>query len=232
MRVLYVDDSKVLRDTVSRGLRKAGFAVDLAEDGPTALDIALVGEYAVVVLDVMLPGKDGFEVLRELRESGNQSQIMMLTARVEIADRVRGLESGADDYLVKPFAWEEFLARIRTLVRRRYRQPKDLLELGNLRIDLRARRAWVGQNELVLRPREFGILEYLGLRGGQVVTRTEILEEVYDHSIDLKSNAIDAAVCNLRKLLADEGVNDAIKTIPRRGYLMEKRIRRDQDGNA
>ncbi|MCB1228946.1 MAG: response regulator transcription factor [Verrucomicrobiae bacterium] len=230
MKILYVEDSASLRDTVSRGLRKAGFTVDVATDGETGLDLALAGEYAVVVLDVMLPGLDGFEVLRELRKAGSKCQILMLTARVEIADRVRGLETGADDYLVKPFAWEEFLARVRTLVRRRFRQPSDLLEMGDLRIDLRAHRAWVDGSELDLRPREFGILQYLALRGGEIVTRTEILEEVYDHSVDLKSNAIDAAVCNVRRILSESGLNDAIKTIPRRGYLIEKKISRKQHG--
>jgi DNA-binding response OmpR family regulator len=222
MRVLYVEDSNSLRETIARGLRKAGFTVDVAADGPSGLDAALEGEYAVVVLDVMLPGMDGFEILKEIRKAGIDSQVLMLTARMTIEDRVHGLEIGADDYLVKPFAWEELLARVRALVRRRFDRHSSQVSLGDLSIDTQAGRAFVGDVELSLRPREFGILEYLALRAGEIVTRTEILEEIYDHSIDLKSNAIDAAVCNLRRKLADHGFDEVIRTIPRRGYLIEK----------
>ncbi|MCB1064229.1 MAG: response regulator transcription factor [Verrucomicrobiae bacterium] len=226
MRILYVEDSRSLRETVGRGLQKAGFTVDLVGDGLAGLDAALEGEYAVIVLDIMLPGKDGFEILREIRQAGVESPILMLSARVEIEDRVRGLDGGADDYLVKPFAWEEFLARVRNLARRRFDHHSDVINLGDLRIETRSGRAWVRDAELTLRPREFGILEYLALRAGEIVTRNEVLEEVYDHSIDLKSNAIDAAVCNVRRAFAEHGVEEAIRTVPRRGYLLEKEISR------
>ena len=130
MRILYVEDSRSLRDTVARGLRKAGFTVDVAEDGRAGLDAALEAEYAVIILDVMLPEMDGFEILSEIRRANIGSQILMLTARVAIEDRVRGLESGADDYLVKPFAWEELLARVRALIRRRFDRQSNAVTLG------------------------------------------------------------------------------------------------------
>jgi len=223
MRILYIEDSSSLRETISRGLKNEGFIVGLAEDGISGLDAALEAEYDVIIIDVMLPGMNGFEVLRELKKAEVDSQILMLTARASIEDRVHGLESGADDYLVKPFAWEELLARVRNLIRHRFSQPSNNLNIGSLRIDTQARRIWYGDKELLLRPREFSILEYLALRVGKIVSRTELTEHIYDHAMDLKSNAIDSAICNIRKKLSHEGAEDMISTIPRRGYLMEFR---------
>lgn len=221
MRILYVEDSSSLRETIARGLKKEGYIVNLAEDGITGLDAALEADYDVIILDVMLPGMDGFQVLRELRKTGTDSQILMLTARVAIEDRVNGLESGADDYLVKPFAWKELLARVRNLIRHRYGHQSNKLSIGDLTIDTQARRIWVRDKELHLRPREFSILEHLALRVGKVVSRTELIEHVYDHAIDLKSNAVDSAICNIRKKLTLAECTNMISTISRRGYLLE-----------
>lgn len=221
MRILYIEDSASLRETIARGLKNEGFMVSLAEDGISGLEAALEAEYDIIIIDVMLPGMDGFEVLDELKKSNIDSQILMLTARASIEDRVHGLESGADDYLVKPFAWKELLARVRNLIRHRYGQPSNSLNIGDLKIDTQARRIWYRDKELRLRPREFNILEYLALRVGKIVSRTELTEHVYDHAMDLKSNAIDSAICNIRKKLSLEGCDEMITTIPRRGYLME-----------
>lgn len=221
MRILYIEDSSSLRETIARGLKNEGFIVSLAADGITGLDAALEAEYDVIIIDVMLPGIDGFEVLEELKKADVDSQILMLTARASIEDRVHGLESGADDYLVKPFAWKELLARVRNLIRHRYGQQSSSLNIGGLRVDTQAKRIWYRDKELRLRPREFDILEYLALRVGKIVSRTELTEHIYDHALDLKSNAIDSAICNIRKKLALEGCDDVISTIPRRGYLLE-----------
>ncbi len=225
MRILYVEDSTSLRQTIARGLKTEGFIVDLAEDGIAALDLALVTEYDVIILDIMLPRMDGFEVLRRLREAEVNSQILMLSARVTIEDRVNGLELGADDYLVKPFAWKELLARVRNLIRHRYGHQSKCLNMGSLTIDPQSRRIWVSEKELHLRPREFSILEHLAFRVGKVVSRTELIEHIYDHTMDLKSNAVDSAVCNIRKKLALAGCEGMISTVPRRGYLLQATTR-------
>lgn len=224
MRILYVEDSGSLRESVSRGLKREGFSVDLAEDGEQGLDAALEVTYDVIILDVMLPTMDGFEVLRGLRKAGIDSQVLMLTARVAIEDRVHGLESGADDYLVKPFAWTELLARVRKLVRHRYGQQSQHLNIGDLLLDTQAGRIWIKGKELRLRPREFSILEYLALRVGKIVSRTELTEHVYDHALDLKSNAVDSAICNIRKKLAVAECEGMIDTVPRRGYMLRSPV--------
>ncbi len=224
MRLLYVEDSKTLRETVARGLRKAGFTVDVAADGSEGLDAAMASVYDVVILDVMMPEMDGFEVLQEMRKADIDSEVLMLTARIAIEDRVAGLESGANDYLVKPFAFDELLARVRALVRRRYNNQSSSIEIGPLTIDVGARMATFADREVALRPREFDILEYLALRKGETVSRIDIHDHIYDHAAELKSNAIDAAVCVLRKKLADAGVPELIATVPRRGYRLAEPV--------
>lgn len=228
MHVLYVEDSITLRDSITRGLRREGYAVTAIGDGEEGLDAALVNEYDVIVLDVMLPGKSGFEILRELRNAGIGAEVMMLTARAGIEDRVEGLDLGADDYLVKPFAFEEFVARIRALIRRRYEAKKSVLKLGPFRLDFAARRLFKGEEEMTIRPREFDLLTYLLLHEGRIVSRTELIDSLYDHAAEVRSNAVDSAVCNLRKILAEGGCGDYIRTVPRRGYLLEKTSEEDR----
>lgn len=219
MRVLVVEDSAVIALALTRGLRYAGFTVDVARDGEAGLDAASTVEYDVIVLDLMLPKVDGLEVLRQLREARCRSKILILSARVSISDRVAGLESGADDYLVKPFAFEELLARVRALVRDRYQLPANELRFANLVIDVGAQKASVEGQEIFLRPREFALLQYLAVREGDLVSRSDIFEHIYDHALDLRSNAIDSAVCNLRKILKSAGAEVTIRTLPKKGYL-------------
>jgi DNA-binding response OmpR family regulator len=181
----------------------------------------MVHEFDAIILDVMLPGLSGFEILRRLRKEGNETEVLLLTARSGIEDRVEGLDLGADDYLVKPFAFEELLARLRVLMRRRFGRIVDDLRLGNLRIDFAARRLFVVDKEVSLRPREFDIFEYLAQRSGKVVSRTQLVEHAYDHAKNLSSNAIDSAICTVRKHLAGAGADVTITTVPKRGYVLD-----------
>ncbi len=222
MRLLYVEDSTRLLKSVTRGLEKSGFAIDTASDGEAGLELALTEPYDVVILDVMLPKLDGLSVLQEIRKAKVDTSVLMLSAKVSTVDRIQGLNLGADDYLVKPFQLEELVARLHALNRRRYGLQGNRILLGNLALDMASQRAFIGNEEVALRPREFEILQYLMCRSGDVVSRTEILEHVYDHAVDLKSNAIDAAVCTTRKKLNDGGARANIRTIPRRGYLIEQ----------
>jgi len=221
MKILYVEDSPTLRKSVAKGLRRAGYTVTVSADGPEGLDIALVHDFDVIVLDVMLPGLSGFEILKRLRDSGDRTEVLLLTARISVEDRVTGLDLGADDYLVKPFAFEELLARIRVLVRRSFESKTNVLFFAGIRIDLSARRIFFQDREISLRPREFDILECLALKSGKIVSRTELIEHVYDHAVDLKSNTVDSAICNIRKCLSDAGAEHIITTVPRRGYLLD-----------
>ncbi len=222
MRILYVEDSASLRETVARGLRKSGYAVDVAADGDEGLDLALSGVYDLMILDVMLPKRSGIEVLREARASGIDAAVLLLTAKVMVADRVAGLESGADDYLIKPFAFEELMARVRTLLRRSFGSRSDVIVIGDLRIEIAAGRVLVKGVELPLRRREFALLEYLARRAGAVVSRFDIFDHVYDNAVDMRSNAIESAISILRKSLKDAGAADLIETVPRRGYIFAK----------
>lgn len=221
MKILYAEDSKTLRETVARGLRQSGYTVVTSADGNEALNALLEQEFDVVILDIMLPGPDGFAILEQLRREGNEAEILLLSARTGIEDRVKGLDLGADDYLVKPFAFEELEARIRLLMRRRFASKSNEVILGKLCIDISAQRIFWDGEELTVRPREFDILCYLALRSGKIVSRNELIEHVYDHAADLKSNAVDSAICNIRKKLAEAGVDGFISTIPRRGYMLE-----------
>ncbi len=222
MRLLIVEDAASLCETLVRGFRKAGFRVDHAHDGEEAMDSILSFDYDGVILDLMLPKMDGMTVLREMRAQEMETPVLILTAKATVPERVAGLEAGADDYLVKPFAFEELLARVRVMIRHRYGEISETLEIGNLRFDTAARRVQADAVEVVLRPREFNLLEYLMRREGQVVSRHEILDHVYDHAVDLRSNAIDSSVSKLRKSLREAAAEVEIRTVPRRGYLFER----------
>src|SRR3954451_13167927 len=180
MRVLLVEDSERLQRSLGTGLRKSGFAVDVAGDGTNGLWFARSNDYDVIVLDLMLPGMDGLTVLRELRAAGRDTHVLVLTARDAVEDRVIGLSAGADDYLVKPFAFEELVARIRALARRRHGAKNPVLTVGELKIDTAARTATTSGRAVELSPREYALLEYLALRHGSVVSRTEIESHIYD----------------------------------------------------
>jgi len=199
MRVLVVEDEVRTAGLLRRGLSEEGYSVDIAADGPDAVWRASEFSYDAVVLDVMLPGYDGIEVCRRLRSRGRWAPVLMLTARDDLAARVRGLDSGADDYLAKPFSFDELFARLRALIRRGALERPAQLHCGGLRLDPATRQAWRGEAELELSPKEFALLELFLRHPGQVLTRTRILEHVWDYTYDGVSNVVDQYVGYLRR---------------------------------
>jgi DNA-binding response OmpR family regulator len=221
MRVLFVEDSDTLCQTVGATLRRSGWAVDVCRDGEDGLWHATNHDYDVIILDLMLPKLDGLSVLRKLRAQGRNTPVLLLTAKTSVPDRVIGLNHGADDYLGKPFALEELLARVTALARRRYGQGRAVLELGAMRVDTgRREAAWRGQ-VIPLLPREYALLEYLALRRDTVVTRAEIEAHLYDSLAEPMSNVVDSAVCMLRRKLAEAGLPALIQTRRGLGYCLE-----------
>jgi DNA-binding response OmpR family regulator len=220
MRVLLVEDYPPLQKSVAKGLREAGFAVDAAADGEEGLWYATTGEYDVVVLDLMLPKIDGLTVLKRLRAEGRPCHVLLLTAKDTVADRVRGLDLGADDYLVKPFAFAELLARVRALARRAYRAKNPTLRVGDLRIETPTERVWRGREEAHLTPREYVLLEYLAMRAGEVVSRMDIWEHVYEFNSEADSNVVDVYIGYLRRKLERPGKPPLIHTVRGRGYRL------------
>jgi DNA-binding response OmpR family regulator len=219
--VLFVEDSPRLRKYVGEGLRTAGYALDSAADGEEGLHLAGSNDYDAIVLDIMLPKMDGLTVLRRLRQGGSKTHVLLLTAKDAVEDRVRGLERGADDYLVKPFAMEELRARVQALVRRRYGIKSPTIQCGGLTIDTAGRKVYRDREPIVLRPREYALLEYLVARRGEVVTRGEIERHIYDDEVELKSNVVDSAIYQLRKLLDRPGESPPIETRRGMGYVLE-----------
>jgi two-component system, OmpR family, response regulator len=217
MRVLLVEDEPDLANALARALADEACAVDIAADGDDGLFRASEIPYDAVILDLMLPGRDGWDVLRTLRAAGHTTPVLVLTARDAIDDRVRGLNLGADDYLVKPFALEELVARLRALVRRAASHPAPELVMGDVRINLAARRVYHDQREIELTGREYSILELLARSRGDIVTRTEIAERLYREDEDLFSNAIDVHVASLRRKLG----GSLIQTRRGLGYLID-----------
>lgn len=224
MRILLVEDSTRLRETLVVALKRSGYAVDATGDGREGLWMAQDHDYDAAILDVMLPTMNGFEILEGLRAKGNSTPVMFLTARDGIDDRVAGLRGGADDYLVKPFALDELLARVEVLCRRGYRKATSVIEIADLKVDSTAKRATRSGEVLDLTVREFALLEYLALRAGHVVTRTQIEEHIYDDLVSPMSNVVDSAICALRKkLTVDEGSHPLIHTRRGQGYVLEDR---------
>jgi len=219
MRILFVEDSKQLQKYVAKGLRQRGFAVDVAPDGEEGLFLAESGEYDVIVLDLMLPKLDGLSVLRQLRERNCTTHVLILTAKDTVDDRVKGLGDGADDYLIKPFAFEEFVARIQALLRRSYGIKTTHLAFGDLEIDMAMRSVKKEGVQLELRPREYSLLEFLALRHGTVVSRTEIECHIYDERASPMSNVVDSAICSLRKAIDTPGCPSWIQTRRGMGYI-------------
>jgi DNA-binding response OmpR family regulator len=220
MRLLLVEDSQRLRESLSLGLKRLGFTLDTAADGVEGLSLASSANYDVVILDLMLPRMDGLSVLRNLRARGNDVHVLILTARDAVADRVAGLRAGADDYLVKPFAFEELLARVQALGRRKYGVKSPVIKTGSLELDLARRRVRVDGKPVLLPRREYALLECLALHRGRVVTRRAIEETLYDDVGVLESNAVDSAVCALRRLIDIPGRPSHIKTHRGLGYSL------------
>jgi DNA-binding response OmpR family regulator len=222
MRILVVEDSNRLRESIVLALRRSGYAVDATGDGREGLEMAEDHPYDAAILDIMLPSLDGVTIVKKLRSAGNRTPVIFLTARDTIADRVTGLRSGADDYLVKPFALDELLARVEALCRRGYQQASSTLALADLTLDSAARKAVRSGVPLDLTAREFALLEYLLLRAGQIVTRTQIEEHIYDDLVSPMSNVVDSAVYALRKKIAvREDSAPLIHTRRGQGYVME-----------
>ena len=216
MRVLVVEDEARMAGLLKRALQEEGHAVDVAADGQEGLWLATENAYAAIVLDVMLPGLDGFGVCRRLRESGSWVPVLMLTARDAVRDRVQGLDAGADDYLVKPFSLLELAARLRALARRDDRPRPVILAEGDLRLDPAAKRAWRAETELHLSPKEFALLEFFLRHAGRVLTRSQIIEVVWDFAYDGGSNVVDQYVNYLRRKI---GRHD-IETVRGMGYRL------------
>jgi DNA-binding response OmpR family regulator len=221
MRVLVIEDSVRLQDALARSLRHAGFAVDLVGDGKQGLVQASHNEYDAVVLDLMLPGLDGLELLRQLRARGSKVHVLILTARDAVEDRVKGLQAGADDYLIKPFAMEELVARLKALVRRAYGSKAPLVRVGDLEIDTTQSFVRCRDQPLTLTRREFRLLEYLVLRAGQTTSRIDIEDHLYGANRLPNSNAVESALSILRGKLARAGSSCRIATRHGLGYVLE-----------
>ncbi len=221
MKLLVVEDSERLRRSLGRGLERAGFAVDLTADGSEGLAYAEVNDYDAIILDLMLPRLDGLAVLRALRRQGKQTHVLILSAKDQVDDRIHGLELGADDYLVKPFSFDELCARVRALVRRRYGKKNPVLTVGDLEIDTAGQRALRAGEPLALSPAEYALLELLALSRGRVVSRDQILDRLYDSAAEVSSNVVEVLVCALRKKVQREGAPPLIVTRRGRGYLIE-----------
>lgn len=220
MRILLVEDDRNLRRFLLKAFREEGYAVDEAATGEQALD-ATTG-YDCVVLDLMLPGRDGFEVVRELRARGDHTPILLLTARGELADRVRGLEGGADDYLTKPFDLPELLARLHALVRRsRFRHDEAVLRVGELSLDPLARRVIHATRQIDLTPREFALLEFLMRNANRTVSRSRIADAVWNYRFDTETNVVDVYINYLRKKLGSMTDGTEIRTVRGVGYRLE-----------
>jgi two-component system OmpR family response regulator len=222
MRVLVVEDEARMARLLKRGLEEEGHAVDVATDGPDGLWMATENDYAAIVLDLMLPGFDGVELCRRLRAQRIWVPVLMLTARDAVGDRVRGLDAGADDYLVKPFSLLELAARLRALARRDDRARPVLLEVGDLRLDPATKQAWRGETELQLSPKEFSLLELFLRHPGSVLTRTQIIEAVWDFAYDAGSNVVDQYVAYLRRKVDMPFGRHDIETVRGMGYRLRQ----------
>lgn len=223
MRLLVAEDQSRLADLLGRGLEEEGYAVDIARDGEEAHWLALENEYDVIVLDVMLPKIDGLALCRRIRAAGRSVPVIMLTARDGIDDRVRGLDAGADDYLVKPFSFSELCARLRALIRRGHQGRNPSVEVAGLRLDPAARRAWRRDAEIPLSPRQFALLELLMRHPGEVLSRTRILEHVWDFRFDPTSNVVDQYIAYLRRKVDSPGEASLIETVRGVGYRLRGR---------
>jgi two-component system, OmpR family, response regulator len=222
MRVLIVEDEPKMAALIRRGLREESYAADIASNGDDALWMAAATEYDAIVLDVLLPGTNGFDVCRELRQKGVWSPVLMLTARDSVDDRVAGLDAGADDYLTKPFSFIELLARLRALARRPPLERPTVLEVGDLRLDPATHQAWRGNAELELSAKEFRILEAFMRRPGHVLSRLHLLEHCWDYGYENRSNVVDVYVRYLREKIDRPFGKKSIETVRGAGYRLRQ----------
>ena len=220
MRILLVEDEEGVANFIKKGLVEEHYAVDLAVDGEEGRALVLANQYDLIILDIMIPGMNGIELCKEIRQKKIQTPVLMLTAKDSVKDKVAGLDSGADDYLTKPFSFEEFIARIRALLRRR---QDALVELRHkdLRIDVLSHRVFSGENEVVLRPKEYAILVYLVRNQGRVLSRTQIIENVWGYDFNPNTNIVDVHIKSLREKIGEFVSPDFIRSVRGTGYMVE-----------
>jgi len=222
MRILVVEDDKKIASFLEKGLKQSGFAVDVCHDGEDGLDMARGFSYDAAVFDRMLPGMDGLEIIRILRQEGIHTPVLVLSAKASVDDRIEGLQAGGDDYLTKPFSFTELLARVQALIRRSSQSAEPTrLDAGDLRMDLLTRDVFKGDEKMELQPKEFALLEYLIRQQGRVVTKTMILEHIWNYHFDPQTNVVDVLVSRLRNKLDPE--KERIHTIRGVGYVLKPR---------
>ena len=223
MHILIIEDEKKTSNFISRGLTEDNFTTDVIENGRDGLELAMKREYDLIILDVMLPGIDGWEVLKRLRERGNETPVLLLTVLNDVEDRVRGLQLGADDYLSKPFSFSELLARIHTILRRGPVRTPEVLRIGDLEIDFPAHRVMRAGKRIDLTPKEFALLSLLARRNGEVLSRTRIAERIWDIDFESETNVVDVHMRRLRIKVDDPFETKLIHTVRGMGYVLELR---------
>lgn len=221
MRILVVEDELDLLDAIAEGLRIDGYAVDTSDDGEEGLELALVNDYDLVILDLNLPNIDGIDILKAIRENNKLTKVLILTARSTIEDRVKGLDLGANDYLVKPFHFDELEARIRCLLRIKFIQEDNELKYNTLKIDVKSRKAYTDDKSIKLTKKEFSILEYLMKNINRAISQEELIEHVWDNSVDMFSNSVRVHINSLRKKLKENLDYEVIKNVVGVGYIIE-----------
>ena len=222
MRVLIIEDDQQIASFVTKGLQQAGYAVDHVSDGEEGAQMAELNPYDLMVIDIMLPGTDGFSVIERLRSGGNTTPILVLSARGSLDDKLKGFQSGSDDYLTKPFSFSELQARLQALLRRTTRgQRQSVLQVGDLKMDLLSRKVNRGDRQIELQPREFALLEYLMRNSGNVVSKTMILEHVWDYHFDPQTNVVDVLVHRLRNKIDRNFQTKLLHTVRSVGYVLK-----------
>lgn len=222
MRILIIEDEKKTADYLQKGLSESGFMADVTYEGENGLHFACTNDYDLIILDVMIPKRDGWSVIAEMRRCGKQTPVLFLTARDSVHDRVRGLELGADDYLVKPFSFSELLARVRAILRRGPTRQPEILRIADLEINLLRHKAIRGGQYLDLTPKEFALLSLMVQRAGEVLSRTLLAEQVWDMNFDSDTNVVDVAIRRLRRKVDDPFEKKLIHTIRGVGYVLEE----------
>ena len=222
MKLLIIEDDEKIASLIAKGFRQAGFAVDHAADGEEGLHLALTRPYDASIVDLMLPGLDGLSLIEEMRRKKIATPVIILSAKRSVDDRVKGLQSGGDDYLTKPFAFSELLARVHALIRRASTAPEAMkLTSGDLSMDLVAREVHRGDRKVELQPREFALLEYLMRNAGRVLSKTMIMEHVWEYAFDPQTNVVDVLVCRLRNKVESDEEKKMIRTVRGVGYVIE-----------
>jgi DNA-binding response OmpR family regulator len=221
MRILLIEDNKSLVKSLKKGLEEETFAVDIAYDGEEGLYLAEANPYDIIILDLMLPKLDGITLLRRLRQKKIQTHILILTARDAPDEKVKGLDAGADDYLTKPFHYDELLARLRALLRRQYQKKEPILQIGELKLNTRSHQVWRNGKEIALKPKEYAVLEYLVYHQNEIVSRTQLWEHLYDWQNESTSNIIDVYINYLRNKIDNDTPNKMIITFRGEGYMLK-----------